>query len=438
MRRTARAITHKVKAAGRHVLRSLHLSSSSTVAAEPLLQEKTDSATTIPIRATAFGQRYMPIKFLGSGGNGEVNFCRDVKLGTVVAVKTIQHDPSHGPPNEVKALQFLGHDSNIVRYHTMLQDPGQDFYTQLVFEYCELGDLAAYVNANMDVTPEMFVWHVFKHIAAGLDFIHNAGVVHGDLKPVNILLTHTGDGSTFPTPKIADFGAAVANPPSHVPRGHFSTPGWQAPEALVHFGPESDIWALGCIIHELTLRRLPLESFDEPELEQDEWFGTSGLVIPFGTEEPELYKRLCHYMVSHRPAPARIDREPMPYSKLLNYLMMRTLDTDHSTRISASELHRVLLVLEPVVYHLLLTGQEEVLDCFEDGRDDDWNVTGRVTDSMVFGQIFSRVFRQAHCDLDGQLMTLANTLLRIMGPGEQEDATQFAIGLGISEFNMAW
>jgi hypothetical protein len=85
----------------------------------------------------------------------------------------------------------------------------------------------------------------------------------------------------------------------------------------------------------------------------------------------------------------------------------------------------------------LLTEQEEVLDCFEDGRDDDWNITSHVTDSIVFSQIFSRIFRQAHYDLDEQLVTLADTLLRIMGPAEQRNATQFAIGLGIPGFSMA-
>lgn len=70
----ARDIIQRIKATGRRVLNSLHLSSSSTVAAEPLLQKKNVPTTTITIRATAFEQRYITIKLLGSGGNGESTF----------------------------------------------------------------------------------------------------------------------------------------------------------------------------------------------------------------------------------------------------------------------------------------------------------------------------------------------------------------------------
>lgn len=97
-------------------------------AEEPRSELKTMSAPIMPIRSSAFVQRYILIQLLGSDGNGEVHLCRDVKLGTLVAVKTIQHDPFDGLLDEVDVLQFLALNSNIVRYHTMLQHPGQDFY----------------------------------------------------------------------------------------------------------------------------------------------------------------------------------------------------------------------------------------------------------------------------------------------------------------------
>lgn len=59
-------------------------------------------------------------------------------------------------------------------------------------------------------------------------------------------------------------------------------------------------------------------------------------------------------MAFHIFSLVRIYREGMPYSKLLNYFVMRTLDTNYLAHISATELHHFLLVLGPLVHHLLL------------------------------------------------------------------------------------
>lgn len=124
------------------------------------------------------------------------------------------------------------------------------------------------------------------------------------------------------------------------------------------------------------------------------------------------------------------------HSKLLNYIMVRTLEMVYPVPVHTSELHRILLVLEPLVYHLLLSGQDSILDCFDDGWDDVWNMTSAVMYSAVFGQIFCHLFRRAHGDLDAQLMTMAGLLLSIRDAAEQPDATQFAIGNLAVEFNM--
>lgn len=110
MSRAARHIIKHIKAAGRHVLRTLHPRNPAMNADEPCSGQKTTSVPFMPIRATALEQRYISIQLLGSGGNGEVHLCHDIKLGTMLAVKSIQHDPYDGPSDEVKVLQFLGKD----------------------------------------------------------------------------------------------------------------------------------------------------------------------------------------------------------------------------------------------------------------------------------------------------------------------------------------
>jgi serine/threonine protein kinase len=344
-------------------------------------------------------KRYRPVRLLGSGGNGVVHLCRDRQVGTLVAVKTICHNDPSSPPTEAVILQQLDRHKNIIQYYTMLGHPTLASDLQLVFEYCSLGDLAAYNEQYPNSLPEMFIWHSFKHITNGLYYLHSQGVVHGDIKPANILLAPPCYGDLYPLLKLADFGTATINPPSEVPT-QFATLAWQPPEATLHYGPESDMWALGCIIHELAGRSLPALELEEPATDPETWFDMSRATIPANTRDRSNYKYLYHYLAFHPPAPLRIDQpfapSSMVYSKLLNYMMMRALDTDYRGRISAHELYRMLTILEPLVNNLMVVGQESALDRFDDGRDAEWQRVRYVTDSSVFQQIFKVLALRAH------------------------------------------
>ncbi|KAH6857448.1 kinase-like domain-containing protein, partial [Alternaria rosae] len=118
--------------------------------------------------------------------------------------------------------------------------------------------------------------HVFKHVACGLDFLHSRGVVHGDTKPANILLTAAREGDRFSLHKIAYFGAASRGCSSNIPRGHLGTPSFQPPETDYRHEPGSDIWALGCMIPELILGRLPVQKIEELDTDEKAWFEESG------------------------------------------------------------------------------------------------------------------------------------------------------------------
>lgn len=378
------------------------------------------SESNTPIRAQSINKRYIPLRLLGGGGNGQVHLCRDAQVGTLVAVKTVHHSEPLSPPLEARILRSMGQNANIVRYHIVLNHPSQDFYMQLVFEYCELGDLGDYITGTMnDATPETFIWHAFKHITSGLHFIHSKGVVHGDLKCANVLLMPTTDGTIYPTLKISDFGAAELNPPHHVPLGHFGTLGYQPPESNTRHGPEGDVWALGCIIHELTARCLPELELQEPALDLETWFAMSGRIVPPGTLDPGLYKHLCHYMAYHPITPVRIDHPPRGYSKLLNYFMMRALDTFYRTRITAYELQRSLPVLEKLVRDSLLSGQEWMLDRFDDSSDSRCELASIVTDSGVFEQVYYVLAIRARQKQNAELLVMGTPLLNNMDSAER-------------------
>ena len=372
-------------------------------------------------------RRYSYIRHLGSGGNGYVNLCRDERINTLVAVKTTNQAST---PNEVTVLKYLGHHGNVIEYHTSLYHPILQVQ-QIVFEYCPRGDMVDYVARFKDGVPEMFIWHAFKHVACGLAFLHRRGVVHGDIKLANILLTAPREGEQYPLPKIADFGSAAIKPSRRIPRGHMGTLGWQPPELFYRHGPESDMWALGCVIHSLALGYLPIQRLEIPDIAVNEWFDCNSMHVPAGTEYSDAYKEICFWMAFNPARRTRIDHQSGPksmvYSKLLNYVMMRALDTNHYTRITASQLNLFLPTLEKIMQHLRSSGRGDLLDRFcerwEDGK--------YVTDSAVFSQVFDSMVSRTNEYPSMEMLKIAMGLIPLMDPREQVKASRFAAGAGI-------
>ena len=88
----------------------------------------------------------------------------------------------------------------------------------------------------------------------GLDYLHHNGVMHGNLKAANTLLTQSGDIM------LSDFGISLnLQALEDVGEGVFCTPYWTAPEVigLERASTKSDIWSLGCTIIELLTGQLP-------------------------------------------------------------------------------------------------------------------------------------------------------------------------------------
>jgi predicted Ser/Thr protein kinase len=100
-------------------------------------------------------------------------------------------------------------------------------------------------------TPELRErLRLFKGICDAVHYLHEHGVVHGDLKPSNVIVTHEG------VPKLVDFGIArfVARPGSHTSITRWMmTPAYASPEQLAGLGPspQGDVYSLGCLLEEM-------------------------------------------------------------------------------------------------------------------------------------------------------------------------------------------
>ena len=125
--------------------------------------------------------------------------------GTRVAVKvaSISEMGLDGWRTEVQALQKL-HHPNIIRLMGSVYHPNPLTFC-LVLEYCDAGDLD---TAMQRVTPRNFVPHVSMSMAKGMAYLHGRGIIHRDIKPLNVLLNGNVNSGQFDV-KVTDFGVAT-------------------------------------------------------------------------------------------------------------------------------------------------------------------------------------------------------------------------------------
>lgn len=144
---------------------------------------------------------------------------------------------------EIDTMAFL-HHPNIVALHDFFSD-GSNFY--LVLDYCQGGDLNDYLIKNNGPLREQQAANIFHQIVSAINYIHQNGVAHRDLKPQNILIT------LWPNVKISDFGLCGFMEDKKM-KTFCGTPCYTAPECINQIqynGVYSDVWSLGVILYEM-------------------------------------------------------------------------------------------------------------------------------------------------------------------------------------------
>jgi len=136
-----------------------------------------------------------------------------------------------------------------------------------VLELCDGADLRRLVAAR-GALPEAEVRAILGQLAHALDYVHQRGLVHMDVKPANVMITRDGEV------KLTDFGIATPVVPldrtSSADISVLGTPGFMAPEQLTGGTVDSrtDIYALGCLAYQLLTGRQLFGTTDLFELVQ--------------------------------------------------------------------------------------------------------------------------------------------------------------------------
>ena len=181
---------------------------------------------------------------LGRGATGEVWQARVGDGDTRVAVKRIpvrSADQLRRAQSEAALLAALDHE-NLVRLHALL--PGDDAMV-LVLDLASGGTLAQLLDARSRLAPGEVITAVAP-VASAVAYLHDAGVVHGDISPANILFNAAG------VPLLSDVGVARLTGDD---ADAAATPAYVDPAVAAGWvpGPQSDVFMLGAVaLHALT------------------------------------------------------------------------------------------------------------------------------------------------------------------------------------------
>lgn len=196
--------------------------------------------------------RYEIVAELGRGAMGIVYKARDPQIDRLVALKTILlhgQDPEKEDEfrqrflREAQAAGRLQHPGLVTIYDAGEEEETHDPY--IVLEFVN-GESLNKLLAREKKVPFTRALQLAEEIAEALEYAHNQGVVHRDIKPGNILINEEGNA------KIADFGIAQLNIASFTLPGQvLGTPAYMAPEQLNGEGVDgrSDIFSVGVLLY---------------------------------------------------------------------------------------------------------------------------------------------------------------------------------------------
>jgi Tol biopolymer transport system component/tRNA A-37 threonylcarbamoyl transferase component Bud32 len=164
--------------------------------------------------AMLLARRFRIVRFISRGGMGEVYEAEDVELGERVALKAIRQRESLDAEmralfkREIQLARRVTH-TNVCRIFDLVQhdDTESGGPTLLLsMELIEGQTLAEHLRLNGPLTRKAAL-PLIEEIAAGLQAIHDAGIIHGDLKPANVMLV-APPGETTLHARVMDFGMA--------------------------------------------------------------------------------------------------------------------------------------------------------------------------------------------------------------------------------------
>lgn len=199
-------------------------------------------------------------RVLGRGGMAQVYYGLDVKLQRPVAIKVIdaryRDQPAYAKRfvREARSVATWHHENIIQIYHADDQD-GLYYYVMEYIDGQDLAGLMASASVKGKFMPPEDLLRIGRAIASALDYAHEKGLIHRDVKPSNILLTKSG------RVVLSDFGLALDLQQGSSGEA-FGTPHYISPEQArrsTDAVPQSDLYSFGVILYEMLTGVVPFD-----------------------------------------------------------------------------------------------------------------------------------------------------------------------------------
>jgi serine/threonine protein kinase len=246
-----------------------------------------------------FNDRYQLNRKLGEGGLAEVYLAQDLALGRQVAIKLLRE-------------QYISDPTFLVRFHREAQnaaslnssnivsvyDFGQDHHRPyIVMEYVPGDNLRTIMDRGLLSVPQTIDYGIQICNAVGL--AHRRGIVHGDLKPGNIMISPENQA------KVTDFGLARALGESAMDDGElvWGTPAYFAPEQAAgdRVLPATDVYAIGIVLYEMLTGTVPFVGETDQEVARKQLYEHPSPLSHYTTRIPAALENLVYKTLMKNP-----------------------------------------------------------------------------------------------------------------------------------------
>lgn len=204
-------------------------------------------------------QRYKLLEVIGKGKFGTVHKGVNVDTKQIIAIKILNLDTDHEEVKDIQQeIQFLSNLKSVPNITHYFGSYLNGHKLWILMDYCAGGSVRTLLKPGP--LSEQYIAVITRELLIALQYIHENGVIHRDIKAANILISKEGKV------KLCDFGVAAQLTSTAVKRTTMAgTPYWMAPEVITEgatYNAKADIWSTGVTIYEMATGNPPYSDKD--------------------------------------------------------------------------------------------------------------------------------------------------------------------------------